>query len=1463
MTPVIPLIPVTDPGPHAITPTDVSQFIRLGQCQRYLRLQLDERSGHSRFMRDAGVATQTIPPLLTQSGRAFELATVRDIGAILSMVQCSPEDRQAAGLPNDNELVIECVEGLEPGQAVVIYQPRVEAMVGSWSLRGDLDLLRLERDAEGRLHILIADMKSSTAAKVEHRLQVAFYERMIAALLADVPHEPIQLAILYRGPAPGGNDAPETAPTDEQQAQREDAARTFGATTGLLERIEDTNAYLGAADDLVLKSESVARKILATPFPDLPFHLGTICDGCAYNAFCMKQCAEVDDLSLIPHISAGEKGALRAEGVTTVRALARLKEMERKDTIQVDGEPRDHTVLLPRPRTEALTRKLAATWPVGPNLDELIFRARRYRSWVGDDIDSVSDIPNTGYSSLPFVDAEHNPNLVRVYLDAQHDYLNDRVAMLGALVVGAERGETPPERRRSIVRLANRQPHDADVERDLLLDWVGAVLRAVEEVAAPELTPLGEPSAPIHLIFFNTFAQTVLLEALGRHATDVLGATALYDFVTQTAAFDSPLVSYLDREIRAQTNYPMVCQSLQSVAALLKFDWDTPESYRRIFRERLFDYRAQLDEDALAFDDTRGHTWYTSKARFDSQVPLEYLHAAWGELPDPKPAERDALAPYRLTTREVLTGFEARRLEAMEWIAGDIRGNKQTSQTAFVLPDLAAFTAKASTLAEALDEFLTIERHVELAAWKGARNKPPEERVLDGEALVVSFHNADQDPEMLAAYQEFARRERLAKQYEDAYKAAHPGERGMLTPEQKAETKRNPEGIVLRMRVDVRDVACDLDEALALSSMKPGERLVLAPRLTVDERLPEAERTLFTPTPKSLLYRMRVDLRRLDVQRDDGGKATSAIAEIGLLGQFGGRSERGYSFGGHVVVANDGETFSLDPDPNNYYGGWLAKVTEGLRAGGENAVYAHLAGQMLPPVIWPDAAARGQARFLAGLQALDAAGALHDFEASKRDYIGGHGGDPLLMVQGPPGTGKSYSTAFAIFARIQGAMAAGIDCRVAVSCKTHAATNVLLKNVLDVQEKLRDRAERHPEIWGAYFDDRLLEVPLFRHGPRVDEELPELIVPLPKKGVGAWNRIASPASRWSVTGATPGGMYRIVTEKFARAKGLFGHGLVDLVVLDEASQMNIPEAVMATLPLHLHGRLVVVGDHRQMPPIVKNDWGREVRRSFQQFRAFESLFVALRERKPRPPIVRFAESFRLHAVMAEFLREEIYRHDDIPYFSRRHKQLSSPKRPVADEFVWAALDPEQPLTVIVHDEDRSQRRNPFEQALIAPILEALAAGDSYALDAVHGMGVVVPHRAQRAALQEAIPALTVRDEETGAIRLSAVDTVERFQGDERNVIVIGATESDPGYLLENGDFLLDPRRLTVALSRAKEKLILVAARSVFEIFSADEETFANAQLWKNLLGQTCIVPIWRGERDGTRVEVWGNLPPDL
>ena len=90
-----------------------------------------------------------------------------------------------------------------------------------------------------------------------------------------------------------------------------------------------------------------------------------------------------------------------------------------------------------------------------------------------------------------------------------------------------------------------------------------------------------------------------------------------------------------------------------------------------------------------------------------------------------------------------------------------------------------------------------------------------------------------------------------------------------------------------------------------------------------------------------------------------------------------------------------------------------------------------------------------------------------------------------------------------------------------------------------------------------------------------------------------------------MVGATPGGVFRLC--KDASAKTIFGNQWFDALVIDEASQMNLPEAMMGALAMKSDFALIVVGDPRQMPPIVKHDWKNETRRTFSGFSRFRVL----------------------------------------------------------------------------------------------------------------------------------------------------------------------------------------------------------------------------------------------------------------
>src|SRR5262249_29240139 len=262
---------------------------------------------------------------------------------------------------------------------------------------------------------------------------------------------------------------------------------------------------------------------------------------------------------------------------------------------------------------------------------------------------------------------------------------------------------------------------------------------------------------------------------------------------------------------------------------------------------------------------------------------------------------------------------------------------------------------------------------------------------------------------------------------------------GKLSNPQARECRWSPKGLRVRLRLEAAGLDCDLHDALALSNLRDGDRLILYPRWVTDQRLPAGQRQEFTPTPKQLLYGQRCELKRLvATQKDASGRVLAGYAEVELVESYGGVWSKGFVFPGIPQPLEEGRLYTLDPCRNDWYGYWSLQAVEGLCRGEGTTLYELLAA---PSRLDHDASATpGQGRFLAGIYAFQAARLLHDFEKAKRQYIGNYGKVPLLLIQGPPGTGKSYGTAFALFARLQGAMQAGGGYRAVGARKRDAPT---------------------------------------------------------------------------------------------------------------------------------------------------------------------------------------------------------------------------------------------------------------------------------------------------------------------------------------------------------------------------------------------------------------------------------------
>ncbi len=176
------------------------------------------------------------------------------------------------------------------------------------------------------------------------------------------------------------------------------------------------------------------------------------------------------------------------------------------------------------------------------------------------------------------------------------------------------------------------------------------------------------------------------------------------------------------------------------------------------------------------------------------------------------------------------------------------------------------------------------------------------------------------------------------------------------------------------------------------------------------------------------------------------------------------------------------------------------------------------------------------------------------------------------------------------------------------------------------------------------------------------------------------------------------------------------------------------------------------------------------------------------------------------------------------------------------EVLCAALDPLYPLVVIEHNEAGSQQANEFEATLIEELVLTASAG--LGLGADGGIGVVVPHRAQKFVLRDRLPELA-----------QSIDTVERFQGGERDLIIVSATVSDREFAQLESSFLLEPRRLTVAISRPKRKLIVISSASVFDLIPGDLDEYERGSLWKYLRHECRERTLWQGEVGGYAVTV--------
>ena len=265
----------------------------------------------------------------------------------------------------------------------------------------------------------------------------------------------------------------------------------------------------------------------------------------------------------------------------------------------------------------------------------------------------------------------------------------------------------------------------------------------------------------------------------------------------------------------------------------------------------------------------------------------------------------------------------------------------------------------------------------------------------------------------------------------------------------------------------------------------------------------------------------------------------------------------------------------------------------------------------------------------------------------------------------------------------------------------------------------------------------------------------------------------------------------------------------DVMIIDEATQLTVPAVLGA---LRWGKRFILVGDQSQLPPLVQSE-SREHSDAALVSGLGTSLFETLLASASDDSSIRLYKQYRMHEAICAFPSRKFYGNALLADDSVAKKTLadvipSLQTSEVMPSYQQAILDPARPLVWV---EVRpgivtsSPKLNVAEAHVAASLARSLIASGVSASD----IGIIAPFRAQAARIRQTISDLV----ECG----TTIDTVDRFQGGERSVIILSLTAATPPLAKSPlAVFLSDARRLNVALTRARHKLIILGHAAALE-----------------------------------------------
>jgi uncharacterized protein len=392
-----------------------------------------------------------------------------------------------------------------------------------------------------------------------------------------------------------------------------------------------------------------------------------------------------------------------------------------------------------------------------------------------------------------------------------------------------------------------------------------------------------------------------------------------------------------------------------------------------------------------------------------------------------------------------------------------------------------------------------------------------------------------------------------------------------------------------------------------------------------------------------------------------------------------------------------------------------------------------------------------------------------------------------LFIQGPPGTGKTYNAAHAIIALLRAGK------RVGVSSNSHKAINKLLGEV-----------------------DKLAIAQSFRFSgvKKGSKDKPETEF----EGTNITTITDSKQS---------GPQHRLVGGTAFHFSGEDQRGTYDYLFVDEAGQVSLGNLVAMA---GAAGNIVLIGDQMQLPQPVQGVHPGETGLSSLEYLLEGKATV------PEDRGILLNETRRLHPSLCTFISEAIYdgRLEAHPSTAERYLVLRQGAHP--------ALRPAGLSFVPVAHDGCTQSSRPEAEAIVQLVKDACT--HSVVRDGketpitLKDILVVAPYNLQVNLLKQLLP--------QGA----QVGTVDKFQGQEAPIVIVSMTTSRGAEAPRGTEFLFNPNRFNVAISRAECLAIVIHGSELLDGAWTKIEDLRRLNLFAQAEAVAFTAP-WSGKLEAT------------